>query len=458
MDDRGLKERIPPQAVDIEMAVLGAMMLDKDAVYRTMEVLQEEHLYKTAHQRIFNAMSVLFAQNQVIDLITVSEQLKKDNRLEEVGGTYYLTECTNQVTSTANVEYHARIVLEKSILRSLISISGEITEASYEAREDAQTLLDRAEQKIFGIGEKGLKTGFEKISPILHETMDVLEKYHRREGKVIGIPTEFTILDELTAGFQKSDLIIIAGRPSMGKTAFSLNIARNAAVNEKIGVGFFSLEMSKFQLATRLLSFETRIDSNKLRKGKLNKDEWGRLGLAAGVLAEAPLFIDDTASLSIFELRAKGRRLKMEHDIQMLVVDYLQLMRGPAGKDSRQQEISEISRSLKAVAKELDVPVVALSQLSRQPEIRGGGNRRPLLSDLRESGALEQDADLVIFIYRPEMYSIETDEQGRPTENIAEIIVGKQRNGPTGTIRLAFLKDYARFENLALEEAIPVPI
>lgn len=458
MDDSGLKERIPPQAVDIEMAVLGAMMLDKDAVYRTMEVLQEEHLYKTAHQRIFNAMSVLFAQNQVIDLITVSEQLKKDNRLEEVGGTYYLTECTNQVTSTANVEYHARIVLEKSILRSLISISGEITEASYEAREDAQTLLDRAEQKIFGIAEKGLKTGFEKISPILHETMDVLEKYHRREGKVIGIPTEFTILDELTAGFQKSDLIIIAGRPSMGKTAFSLNIARNAAVNEKIGVGFFSLEMSKFQLATRLLSCETRIDSNKLRKGKLNKDEWARLGLAAGALAEAPLFIDDTASLSIFELRAKGRRLKMEHDIQMLVVDYLQLMRGPAGKDSRQQEISEISRSLKAVAKELDVPVVALSQLSRQPEIRGGGNRRPLLSDLRESGALEQDADLVIFIYRPEMYGIEADEQGRSTENIAEIIVGKQRNGPTGTIRLAFLKDYARFENLALEEAIPIPI
>jgi len=457
MDDSGLKERIPPQAVDIEMSVLGAMMLNKDAVYRTMEVLQEEHFYKTAHQRIFNAMSVLFAQNQAIDLITVSEQLKKDNRLEEVGGTYYLTECTNQVTSTANVEYHARIVLEKSILRSLISISGEITESSYEAREDAQTLLDKAEQKIFGIGEKGLKTGFEKISPILHETMDVLEKYHRREGKVIGIPTDFAILDELTAGFQKSDLIIIAGRPSMGKTAFSLNIARNAAVNEKIGVGFFSLEMSKFQLATRLLSCETRIDSNKLRKGKLNKDEWARLGLAAGVLAEAPLFIDDTASLSIFELRAKGRRLKMEHDIQMLIVDYLQLMQGPAGKDSRQQEISEISRSLKAVAKELDIPVVALSQLSRQPEIRGG-KRKPMLSDLRESGALEQDADLVIFIYRPEMYELETDEQGRSTENIAEIIVGKQRNGPTGTVRLAFLKDYARFENLALEEAIPIPM
>jgi len=243
----------------------------------------------------------------------------------------------------------------------------------------------------------------------------------------------------------------------MGKTAFSLNLARNAAVNGKMGVGFFSLEMSKFQLATRLLSCETRIDSNKLRKGKLNKDEWARLGLAAGALAEAPLFIDDTASLSIFELRAKGRRLKMEHDIQMLVVDYLQLMRGPAGKDSRQQEISEISRSLKAVAKELDVPVVALSQLSRQPEIRGG-NRKPMLSDLRESGALEQDADLVIFIYRPEMYDFKKDEQGS-TENIAEIIVGKQRNGPAGrTVRLTFLKDYARFENLALEEEIPIPI
>ena len=449
------KERIPPQAVDIEMAVLGAMMLDKDAVYRVMEILQEDHFYKTAHRHIFSAMSVLFTQNQAIDLITVTEQLKKDGRLEEVGGSYYLTECVSQIVSTANVEYHARIVLEKALLRSMISVASEITEASYDAREDAQSLLDKAEQKLFSIGEKGMKTGFQKISPILHETMDMLEAYSKRGGKVLGIATGYTMLDELTAGLQPPDLIIVAGRPAMGKTAFCLNIARNAVLNERVGVGFFSLEMSKIQLATRLLSSETRIDSNRLRKGKLDKSEWSRLGLAAGALAEAPLFIDDTASLSIFELRAKARRLKVEHNVQLLMVDYLQLMQGPASKESRQQEISEISRSLKAVAKELSVPIVALSQLSRQPEIRGG-NRRPLLSDLRESGALEQDADVVIFIYRPEMYDIKEDEQGRSTENIAEIIIGKQRNGPTGTVYLTFLKDHARFENLAVEEVIPI--
>lgn len=447
--------RIPPQDVEIEMAVLGAMMQDKDAVYRTMEVLKAEHFYRTAHQRIFQGMSVLFSKSEAIDLITVSEQLKKDGKLEEVGGSYYLTECINRVTSTAHVAYHARIVFEKAILRSLISIASEITEESYGARDDAQTLLDRAEQKIFNISESGMKTGFEKISPILHETMEVLEQYSKREGKVIGVATGFTRLDELTAGFQKSDLIIIAGRPSMGKTAFSLNIARNAAMHDKVGVGFFSLEMSKFQLATRLMSCETRINSNKLRKGRLDKKEWKSLGMAAGALAETPIFIDDTASLSIFELRAKARRLKIEHDIQLIIVDYLQLMQGPSGKESRQQEISEISRSLKAIAKELNIPVVALSQLSRQPEIRGG-NRRPMLSDLRESGALEQDADLVLFIYRPEVYGLETDEKGRPTENVAEIIIGKQRNGPTDTVLLTFLKDTARFENYAYEEEIPI--
>lgn len=456
MEDNGLKERIPPQDVDIEMAVLGAMMQESNAVFSTMELLKEDHFYKTAHQRIFRAMNVLLTRNEAIDLITVTEQLKKDEKLEEIGGAYYLTECTNRVTSTANVEYHAKIVLEKAMLRSMISIASEITKESYEAREDARSLLDKAEQKIFNISEFGLKAGFEKLNPILHNSLEVLESYSKREGKVIGVPSGFTKLDELTAGFQKSDLIIIAGRPSMGKTAFVLNVARNAAVSDKIGVGFFSLEMSKFQLATRLLSCETRIDSNKLRRGRMDNKEWNKLTIAAGALAETPIFIDDTASLSIFELRSKARRLKLEHNIQLLVIDYLQLMQGPSGKENRQQEISEISRSLKAVAKELDIPVIALSQLSRQPEIRGGEHRRPMLSDLRESGALEQDADVVLFIYRPEMYGIKEDDQGRSTENIAEIIIGKQRNGPTDTVYLTFLKDHAKFENLAIREEIPV--
>lgn len=455
MENTELKERIPPQAVEIEMAVLGTMMKYRDAVFQVMEVLKPEHFYKTANQRIYSAMCVLFNKSEAIDATLVGEQLKKQGELEAVGGAYYLTECINQEMSLANIVYHARIILEKSMLRDMIVISQNIMDASYDAREDAQTLLDNAEQKIMSIGEAGMKTGFEEISPILHDTMDVLEKYHNRQGEVIGVATGFSKLDELTAGFQNSDLIIVAGRPSMGKTAFSLNLARNAAIDNKIGVGFFSLEMSKFQLAARLLSCDARIDSNNLRRGRLSNQEWSKLSIAAGALSDAPLFIDDTASLSVFELRAKARRLKSKHDIGLLIVDYLQLMQGPAGKESRQQEISEISRSLKAVAKELDIPVVALSQLSRQPEIRGG-SKRPLLSDLRESGALEQDADVVVFIYRPEVYGIETNDLGHPTENIAEIIVGKQRNGPTGTVYLTFLKDIARFESMALEEAIPI--
>ena len=321
MEDNGLKERIPPQDVDIEMAVLGAMMQESNAVFSTMELLKEDHFYKTAHQRIFHAMNVLLTRNEAIDLITVTEQLKKDEKLEEIGGAYYLTECTNRVTSTANVEYHAKIVLEKAMLRSMISIASEITKESYEAREDDRSLLDKAEQKIFHISEIGLKAGFEKISPILHDSLEVLESYSKRKGKVIGVPSGFTKLDELTAGFQKSDLIIIAGRPSMGKTAFVLNVARNAAVSDKIGVGFFSLEMSKFQLATRLLSCETRIDSNKLRRGRMDNKEWNKLTIAAGALAETPIFIDYTASLSILELRSKARRLKLEHNNQLLVID-----------------------------------------------------------------------------------------------------------------------------------------
>jgi replicative DNA helicase len=452
MENTDLKERIPPQAVEIEMAVLGTMMKYQEAVFQVMAVLKPEHFYKTSNQKIYSTISVLFNKSEAIDAKLVGEQLRKNGDLEAIGGAYYLTECMNQEMSLANIEYHARIILEKSMLRDMIVISQNIMDASYDAREDAQTLLDQAEQKIMSIGEAGMKSGFEEISPILHDAMEVMEKYNHRQGEVIGVATGFTKLDELTAGFQNSDLIIIAGRPSMGKTAFSLNMARNAAIDNKIGVGFFSLEMSKFQLASRLLSSDARINSNNLRRGRLSNQEWSKLSLAAGALSDAPLFIDDTASLSVFELRAKARRLKSKHNIGLLIVDYLQLMRGPAGKESRQQEISEISRSLKAVAKELDIPVVALSQLSRQPEMRGGENKRPILSDLRESGALEQDADVVVFIYREEAYISDKNDLDSSIENVAEIIIGKQRNGPTGTVKLTFLKDIVRFENMAHEE------
>jgi len=447
-----IRERIPPQAVEIEMAVLGSMMLDKDAVYRANEIIPSGHyFYKTVHRHIYEAMMKLSDKDQAVDLITVTEQLRQDGKLEEIGGSYYLTECVNQVVSAANVEYHAKIVLEKSLLRNLITIANEITEESYEAQEDAQILIDKAEQKIFGISQHRLRKGFLPINTVMHETIEILDKYQQRQGDVIGVPTGFKRLDELTAGFQKSDLIIIAGRPSMGKTAFSLCSAMNACTSSGTGVAFFSLEMSKSQLCMRLISIESKINLRKIRVGKLNKSDMNKVLMAAGKISELPFYIDDSATLSIFEMRAKARRLKAEKDIGMVIVDYLQLMEGPARADSRQQEISQISRSLKALAKELDIPIVALSQLSRAPETRGG-SRRPMLSDLRESGAIEQDADMVLFIYRPEMYKETTDEEGRLTENIAEIIIGKQRNGPTDTVPLAFIKESARFETLAYEE------
>ncbi|MFC1564516.1 replicative DNA helicase [candidate division KSB1 bacterium] len=457
MENSEIKERIPPQSVELEMAVIGAMMIESDAAIKTFEILHEDNFYKTAHQKIFKAMKKLSEDDQAIDLMTVTEQLKKIGKLEEIGGSYYLTECINQVTTAANVEYHARIILEKAILRGLISIASEISEEGYEAREDAISILDKAEQRIFSISQDRLKEGFESISPILHETVDIIEKYQKRQGDVIGVPSGFAKLDELTAGFQKADLIIIAGRPSMGKTALALNIARHAAFGKKFPVGFFSLEMSKFQLAMRLISSEAKIDSKKLRTGRLSNEEMRKVAMAANGLSEAPLFIDDSASLTYFELKSKARRLKKEHDLQMIIVDYLQLMRSTDKIQNREQQISEISRNLKGVAKELNIPVVALSQLSRAPETRGE-KKRPMLSDLRESGAIEQDADVVLFVYRPEMYEIKSVTRGEreiESENLAEIIIGKQRNGPIGTIDLTFLKDVGRFETMAYEEDIP---
>ena len=448
-------ERMPPQALDAEMAVLGSMLLSKEAVTKCMELLEPEAFYKTAHQKIYQAIVNLDARGEVeVDYLTVSEELKRMGVLEEVGGAYYLTELTNRVPSAASVEYYARIVLEKSLLRKLIHVSGEIAHMAYEAREDATQLIDAAEQKVFQLSENRLRRGFSPIRPVVVRTFEVIEDYHHRKGVVTGVPTGFHELDQLTSGFQNSDLIILAARPSMGKTAFCLNIARNVAVQSKIPVGIFSLEMSSTQLAMRLLCAEAMVDAHKVRTGRLPESEWQKLSRNVGRLVEAPIFIDDSAALNVLEIRAKARRLKAEHDIGLLVIDYLQLIRGPRNAESRQIEISMISQSLKALAKELDIPVLALSQLSRAVEARGG-DRRPILSDLRESGAIEQDADVVMFIYRPEAYASKTNPVPPEYQGIAEIIVAKQRNGPTDVIKLAFQKEYVLFANLDYAHSEP---
>ena len=437
-----LTERMPPHAIDAEMAVLGSMLIDKEAVTKCMELVDETAFYKTAHVKIFQAAVNLDARGGTeIDYLTITDELQKMGVLEEVGGPYYITELANKVPSAASVEYYARIVLEKSLLRKLIEVSTEIAREAFEAREDAADVLDTAEQRIFSLSEKKLRKGFQPIAPILGATFDIIDSFHKRKGSVTGIPTGFKKLDERTSGFQNSDLIIVAGRPSMGKTAFCLNIARNAAVDYAIPVGIFSLEMSNTQLAMRMLCSEARVDSHKVRTGRLSDNEWPKLSTSVGRLAEAPIYIDDTPALNVLEIRAKARRLKAERKIGMVVIDYLQLVKGPKSSESRQVEISLISQALKALAKELNIPVVALSQLSRAVESRGG-DRRPILSDLRESGAIEQDADVVMFIYRPEMYG--------PTEDsgIAEIIIAKQRNGPTDTVKVHFHKDYVLFANL----------
>ncbi|RKY86129.1 replicative DNA helicase [candidate division KSB1 bacterium] len=445
-------DRLPPQAIEAEMAVLGAMMIDNKAVLRAVEILDETNFYKSAHSKIFSSIVSLFEKNEAIDVLTVTEELSKRNQLDEIGGGYYLTECISRVTTAANVEHHSRIVLEKFLLRKLIEVATQITYEAYEAGEDAHSILDKSEQMIFDISEKRLKKGFLPIHDILHETFTQIESYSKRKGVVIGVPTGFDKLDEMTSGFQKSDLVVIAGRPSMGKTALSLNIARNAAVEEKIPVAIFSLEMSNYQIAMRMLCSEARIDSHRLRTGRLGEEDWQRLSMSAGVLAEAPIFIDDSATLNILELRAKARRFKAEKNIGMIIIDYLQLIQGPPNMESRQQEISAISRSLKALAKELEVPVVALSQLSRAVETRGG-DRKPVLADLRESGAIEQDADVVLFIYRPWVYLSSKEKEDSTLKGYAEVIIGKQRNGPIGPVKLTFLEDYAKFENYA-----PMPV
>ncbi|MBN2417464.1 replicative DNA helicase [bacterium] len=446
-------DRVPPQSLDAEMAVLGSIMIDNDAFGKVIEILEPACFYRTAHRRIYAAALTLYERNEPIDLVTLSEELKRVKLLEEVGGTYYLTELTETVPSAANVEHHANIVFARFLLRKLIEESAAIARDCYEAEEDVYDILDRSEQRIFNLSERRLRNTYEPMSSIMHDTFNTIEKLHHGDPSVKGAPSGFYMLDELTSGFKAAELIVIAGRPSMGKTAFCLNIARNAAIDGGKSVGFFSLEMSKEQLAMRLLCAEARIDAHALRTGKLVDEDLQKLSMRAGILADAPIFIDDTPGISVLELRAKARRMRKEQGIGMIVIDYLQLMQGPGSAESRQQEISHISRSLKSLAKELDVPVLALSQLSRAVEIRGG-DKRPMLSDLRESGAIEQDADVVIFIYRPEFYLKAEEVEAKGLEGKAEVIIGKQRSGPVGTIHLNFIKRYARFENPAMDDEL----
>ncbi len=443
--------RIPPQAVQVEQSVLGAMLLEREAIPRAIEILPPGSFYTDRHNAIYESILSLFERANPVDIITVGDELKRRDKLDAIGGSYYLSELTSSVATAANVEYHARIIAEKSLLRNLIETMTQVVGKAYEPSADAFELLDEAESDIFKISDSQLRRAATSMHDVLKETLTRLESIHGREGGITGVPSGFKRVDQMTGGWQPSDLIIIAARPSMGKTAFALAMARNAALHQEgqTGVAIFSLEMSSGQLAQRLLTSEARVDAQSARTGRLNDDDWPRLARAAGKLSEAPIFIDDTPGLTVLELRAKCRRLKAEHDIGLVIVDYLQLMHGTGmGKNSnREQEIAHISRSLKGLAKEINVPVIALSQLSRAVETRGG-DKRPQLSDLRESGSIEQDADVVAFIYRAERYGITVDENGNSTEGLAELIIGKQRNGPIGDVTLAFVHQHARFENL----------
>jgi len=438
-------ERVPPHSIEAEMAVLGAVLIDNSAYSVITENLTEETFYKQAHQKIFQAMERLSQKSEAIDVLTLSEELKRMGAYQTIGGPAYLTQIMDNVHTAANAEHYARVVLDKYLLRRLISISGAISTRALHGSEDASEVLDEAERLIFEVSERGIRKGFEKIGRILKEKFANLEKLSERGG-VSGLPSPFDELDAYTSGFQKSELIIIAGRPSMGKTSFALNIAEHLAIKEKIPVGVFSLEMSAEQLVMRLLCSEARVDSHRLRMGHIKHSEFAELAIVAGYLSEAPLYIDDSAGTSMMELRAKARRLKAEVNVGCILIDYLQLITVRERTENRQQQISVISRNLKNLAKELDIPVVCLSQLSRAVESRGG-DRRPMLSDLRESGAIEQDADTVLMLFRPEFYEGEDSEHA----GVAEVIIAKQRNGPTGTVKLAFVKEYTRFERLARE-------
>ena len=435
-------ERLPPQNLEAEMAVLGSMLLEEDALVRATELLEARAFYKEAHRRIFSSMLSLYQEHVAVDLVTLTDELKKHNLLDEVGGPSYLATLTSLVPTAANVEHYCRIVKERAILRSLIKAATQITSDCYEDATAPDILLDQAEQRIFEIASQKVKGDVVSLKELIKSSIETIDALYQRKGFITGLATGFTELDQMLAGLQPSDFIVVAGRPAMGKSSLALGVAEYATVVQKIPVALFSLEMSKEHLVQRMLCSHARINAHNVRTGMLSTSDWPKLTQAAGKLSEAPLFIDDTPGLSILELRAKARRLRRRHGIGLLILDYLQLMEEPTQSENRQQEIAVISRNLKALARELHVPVVAVSQLSRAPERRE--TFRPRLSDLRESGAIEQDSDVVLMLFREDYYNPTDDNQG-----IAEVIIAKQRNGPTGSVKLAFIKEYTRFENLA---------
>ncbi|HRK55734.1 MAG TPA: replicative DNA helicase [Cyclobacteriaceae bacterium] len=435
--------KLPPQALDLEEAVLGALMLEKNALTTVVEFLRPEHFYSDAHNLIYSAIIDLFKASDPVDMRTVVAQLRKNGKLELVGGAYAIAELTSKVSSAANIEYHSRIIIEMAIKRNLIEIASQVHHDAYEDTNDVFELLDKTEQSIYKIADSNLRKNYDSMKSLMFQaTKEIQEKRNHKDG-LTGVPTGFSRLDRITSGWQKSDLVIIAARPGMGKTAFVVSALRNAAVDFNFPVAIFSLEMASIQLVNRLISAEAELESEKIRKGNIQDHEWQQLVHKTNRLSTAPIFIDDTPALSILELRAKCRRLKAEHNIQLIVVDYLQLMKGEIG-GNREQEIASISRALKGVAKELNVPVIALSQLSRGVETRGG-DKRPQLSDLRESGSIEQDADIVMFLYRPEYYKITVDEDGMPTQGMAEVIIAKNRNGSLENVKLKFIGKYTKF-------------
>ncbi len=445
MPNEVLLDKVPPQNLDAEMAVLGSMLLDDEAIATGVEILDKNYFYKDTHQKIFQAISDLYAANKAVDLITLTDALKREGALDAIGGVSYLTALANAVPTSANISHYVSIVKEKSILRTLINNATKIVSLCYESDGNVSEVVDSAEKFIFEVSERKSQGSYLHLKEIVKDSIETIDVLYRKKAHVTGVPTGFIDFDIKTAGLQNSDLIVVAGRPSMGKSSFALGMVEHAGIVEKVPTAIFSLEMSKEQLAQRMLCSHAKVDAQKVRTGYLATSDWPRLTAAAGKLSEAPIFIDDTPGISVMELRAKARRLKTQQDIKLIVLDYMQLMRGSSGMESRQQEISEISRSLKALARELNVPIVAISQLSRAVESRT--DHRPQLSDLRESGAIEQDADVVVLLLREEYYTQTSDNQG-----IAEVIIAKQRNGPVGSLKLAFIKEYTRFENIARME------
>ena len=447
MPDVAVANRTLPHNLEAERSVLGAILLHNDAFNFAAEVIDAKDFFRDAHRRIFDKMVKLAERGDAIDLVTLKEELGRAGELEEVGGPAYITALVDGVPRSTNVEHYARIIKEKATLRNLIFSANKILSSAYEAEEEADLILDQAEHAIFAIADQKIRDGFVSLRELAHGSLETIEKLHARKELITGVPTGFTDLDEMTSGLQPADLVIIAARPSMGKTSLVLNMAQHVGTKTGMSVGIFSLEMSKEQLFLRMLTAEARIDAHRLRGGFLGERDWGKLSQAIGTLSEAKIFIDDSPSIGVLEMRAKCRRLAAEHGLHMVIVDYIQLMQGRGRFENRTLELASISRSMKGLAKELHVPIVVLSQLSRAPESRS--DHRPQLSDLRESGALEQDADVVMFIYREDLYA---DKNQPPTdqEGVAELIVGKQRNGPTGIVKLAFIREFTRFENLAL--------